>query len=324
MQDNRQGLSPDEEIVYAVVVTYEPDGRVADLLHSLTTQVEQIIVIDNGSSLDSLTLLKEVCSAEGAQLTELKENTGIAHAQNVGINRALKEGADYVLLFDQDSLPQPDMVSRLVSFYTEMNIKASAKRLPPIAAVGPCILDSKGKGSPLVYVKRRWAPGKAKSTELTRPAVPVAFLLASGCLISKEALQTVGLMNEGYFIDHVDMEWCLRAEKQGYQLLVSTGSRLPHSFGDSTVAIPLLKRKVHVHAPVRSYYVVRNTIALCRTSLMPWRWRVRYLLWLIPYSAVNIFLTGSSREQLHWVVRGVTDGITARTGKAEHSTFAFR
>lgn len=324
MQDNRQALPPNVGVVYAVVVTYEPDGRVADLLHSLSPQVAQIIVIDNGSSPDSLSLLKTACSTEGAQLTEFKDNTGIAHAQNVGITCAIKEGADYVLLFDQDSLPQPDMVFRLVSFYAEMKTRALAKGLPPIAAVGPCILDSKGKGSPLVYVKRRWSPGKAKAAELTRPFVPVAFLLASGCLISKDALQTVGLMNEGYFIDHVDMEWCLRAEKEGYQLLASTGCRLPHSFGDSTVTIPLVKRKVHVHAPVRSYYVVRNTIALCRTPLMPWRWRIRYLLWLIPYSAVNIFLTGSSREQLYWVVRGVSDGITARTGKAEHSTSASR
>lgn len=303
--------------VHAVVVTYQPDDKVTELLHALSPQVENILVIDNGSSQQPLRILRPACAEVGAILIALGENTGIAHAQNVGIERALKEGADYVLLFDQDSIPQPDMVLRLVSFFSEMNNKSSANQLNPVAAVGPCIIDNKGDGKPLVLVNRRWFPGKVKQAELDWPAIPAAFLIASGCLISRDALVKVGKMNEEFFIDHVDMEWCLRARKEGYQLFIDTDARLDHSFGDRVVTIPIIKRTVHVHAPVRSYYGVRNIIALCRTSLMPWRWRIRYLIWLIPYSLFNIFFTGQPRAQFRWVIRGLSDGLVGRTGRAE-------
>lgn len=324
MQKNRLDTLAYAARVHAVIVTYKPDDRVTELLHALSPQVENILVIDNGSSQQHLRVLRSSCAEVGAILIALGENTGIAHAQNVGIEHALKQDADYVLLFDQDSIPQPDMVLRLVSFFSEMNNKSSANRLNPVAAVGPCVTDSKGNGNPLVAVNRRWFPGKVKRTDLDSPAISAAYLLASGCLISRDALLKVGKMNEGFFIDHVDTEWCLRARKRGYQLFVDTDARLDHSLGDSTVTIPILKRKVNVHAPVRSYYVVRNTIALCRTSLMPVRWRLRHLFWLIPYSLVNIFFTDQPRERLYWVTRGVRDGITARTGKAEHPTSSCR
>ena len=66
----------------------------------------------------------------------LKENTGIARAINIGLQDALAEGADFVLLSDQDSLPANDMVENLCRAYAELTDQGVK-----VGAVGPTFTD---------------------------------------------------------------------------------------------------------------------------------------------------------------------------------------
>lgn len=102
-----------EAAVFAIVVTYNP--QVADLRRltsALATQVNKILVVDNGSAnIAELSALSR--GDERIQLLDLAQNMGIAFAQNVGIDFAKKAGAQYLIFFDQDSLVTQQFVQIL-------------------------------------------------------------------------------------------------------------------------------------------------------------------------------------------------------------------
>src|SRR5690606_11489778 len=230
--------------VTAVVVTYEPTTEVTvPLLEELAAQCGAVVVVDNGSAADRRESLQEACARLVAELVELPENRGIAAAQNVGIRRA--QGADYVLLMYQDSLPAPDMVARLVA-----GARGAVAAGRAVGAVGPVSADTRSSTEQMVYVSRTWGPRRATAQELDAERLETAFLLASGCLVPTPVLATVGLMNEAWFIDHVDLEWGLRVRRAGYTLFAVPDAHLAHSLGDRLTKLPGRAQEVHVHSPV--------------------------------------------------------------------------
>lgn len=316
-------------VVVAVVVTYNPSD-VRPLLAALTPQCAHTIVVDNGSR--ERAPIEAACSGAGAELCALGDNLGIAVAQNRGIERALELEATHILLMDHDSLPEPDMVERLLAaFETDSQL----------AAVGPLAVDDGEGGDQLAYVARAWKPGRATGEELETAehleagTLDVAFLIASGCLIRTDALAHIGLMREELFIDHVDLEWGLRARNYGWRLAVVPVARLRHRLGDATRTLPGRAQPVHIHGPVRSYYLVRNTVWLIRRSgLAPWKWRVRYVWWLAKYVGFNALLADRATAPSHesqpaspsspsspvrlrrqLLVRGLRDGLAGRMGR---------
>lgn len=297
----------------AVVVTYGPDARTGALIEALGRQCA-VVVVDNGSAPEALELIGDAVREAGAQLIELGANTGIAHAQNVGILRARELGARYVLLSDQDSLPSARMVATLVERLDAGAGDAAGAGGAPIGAAGPYIAENKPGGDELVYVDRRWGPRRASARELAEPTLDAAFLLASGCLIPMSVLEEVGPMNEAYFIDHVDLEWCLRARKRGYRMVVDTAARLEHCLGDETVRLPGRAQPVHVHGPIRCYYLARNTIFLLRSGLLPWRWQVGYVVWLAKFAAFHSLLADRRGERIAQLAAGLRDGLLGRGG----------
>lgn len=313
--------------VVAVIVTYGPDSRTAKLIGALAPQVGRIVVVDNGSDAGSLAVLAGAINDAGAELIELGANTGIAHAQNVGVVRARQLGARYVLLSDQDSLPAPNMVARLLNtlepgragYSSAGGKRAGAEGDSPghggrVGAAGPYIAEAKPGGDELVYVDRQWGPRRAMPEELAAAEVDAAFLLASGCLIPVSVLADVGPMNAEYFIDHVDLEWCLRARKKGYGVVVNTAARLDHSLGDDTVRLPGRAQPVHVHGPTRCYYLARNTVFLLRSGLLPRAWQVGYAVWLAKFTAFHSLLADRRLARIRELAAGLRDGLIGRGG----------
>ncbi|WP_182353713.1 rhamnosyltransferase [Flaviflexus huanghaiensis] len=283
--------------VHAVVVTYRP-GPVGPLIRALAAQCAHVTVVDNTPGGDEE--LAAVCTGAGAELVELGDNMGIAAAHNIGISAALENGADAVLLSDQDSIIPAGMVETLVSHLDR-----------GVGAVGPVPVEGTDE---LVYTDHRWGPKRAPLPAGAQE-IEVSFLLASGCLIERTVLEDVGLMNAALFIDHVDLEWGMRARRAGYRLIAIPTAVLEHSLGDSVVKVPGRDQVVHIHSPIRNYYLIRNTLALIKTDLLPRQWRVRYVYWITRFSIFNVLINADRRERARYVVRGFIDGVTGRMGR---------
>ncbi|WP_182111763.1 glycosyltransferase family 2 protein [Actinotalea sp. JY-7876] len=302
--------------VVAVVVTFRPEvGLTSALLAALAPQVDRLVVVDDGSPAATVSALRAAADACGATLLATGSNNGIAAAQNAGVAWAREHGARAVLLSDQDSLPAPDMVARLLGGLADARERAAAGRGKPVAAVGPVTMDERNTGAALLFSDHRWGPRRATVPDADGALVEATFLIASGCLVPIEVLDHVGPMNEGWFIDHIDLEWGLRARAAGYGLYGVVGAALAHSLGDRTQRIPGRERDVHIHSPARNYYMARNTVLLIRSGLLSAWWRWGYAAWITKYAVFYVLAVPPRARRARLLARGLWHGVRGRGGR---------
>jgi len=109
-------LKQKKHSVAAIIVTYYPDDRLSDLLFSIGKQVDDIWVIDNGSTGPAKNIIEGLLKRSNTSFNLIlnKENLGLAAAQNQGIKEVINLGINWILLLDQDSIPGYDMIEKLM------------------------------------------------------------------------------------------------------------------------------------------------------------------------------------------------------------------
>jgi rhamnosyltransferase len=296
--------------VVSITVAYQPDPDLLEQqLRALASQVSVIVVVDNGS--DNVSDWHSRIAAEtGARVLRLGGNVGIAAAQNAGIRFAQEAGASHVLLMDHDSIPEPGMVDALLAAESRFLSKGVS-----VAVLGPVRIDRR-TGSLSGFVRRQGAKvGWVTCAAAMDGLVEADFLIASGSLIPVAALDVVGLMNEGYFIDHVDTEWCLRARDKGLAIVGVCAARLSHRLGDSVVRVWVGHwREVPLNSPVRNYYMFRNTVLMMRFAPMPWVWRRTHVFRLLQYVVFSSIAVAPRWKRIGLMAKGVWHGLNGRTG----------
>ncbi|WP_186391358.1 MULTISPECIES: glycosyltransferase family 2 protein [unclassified Pannonibacter] len=287
-----------------VIITYNPNIKILHkLIASIKSQVDFLLIIDNGSDED----LKDISNENNITFIPLSENFGIAHAQNVGIKRARDYCANYVLLLDQDSIPAPDMVERLMRAAEKLEAEGQK-----VAAVGPSYSDVRqGEIPSFVYLKGLSLHRRACSDP--EATVPVDFLIASGSLLPMPSLDLIGGMAEELFIDYVDIEWGLRAAKLGFSSFGVCNAHMEHALGDDW--IPYKGRKIPLHSPLRHYYHMRNAIWLARQSWISRAWTT-VLIWRVirQFAFFSLFAPQGYRHAQMMAI-GLWHGIGGRMGR---------
>jgi rhamnosyltransferase len=287
--------------ISAIIVTFNPCTAIlSNLLFAISPQVAKVVVVDNGSSESVIKLTQEVLPNNGI-LIKKGFNSGIATAFNLGILEAEKNSSTHVILFDQDSLPDTNMVQELIQ------VIISNDR---VAAVGPKYSDVKGShASP--FVKLEGFSLKRINCN-SNNTVKVDHLISSGCLISMDSLKEVGVMEDKLFVDYVDTEWCLRAIHKGYSLFGVGSAHMQHDLGDEFVY--LFGRTLPVHSPLRHYYLIRNGIWLLRQPWVSNKWRIidtrRLFLIYIVYS----LFVGKKFQNWKMMSLGIWHGLSGRMG----------
>jgi rhamnosyltransferase len=290
--------------VVAVIVTYQPDAAVVQEIRSLVSQVSSVLVIDNGSTDDRLQVVKKLGSIE---LIALGQNRGVGAAHNIGIARARALQATHVLLMDQDSLPEPDMLSAMLRAEADLN-----RRGDKVGALGPVFHDPRlGKSWPFYRLSRLGMTGLECNGE---DAVPCDFLISSGTLIPMSVLDTVGSMNEGYFLEHIDTEWSLRARFHGYQLFGVCKARMKHMLGDDTARVPFTGRYVQIYKPYRHYYLFRNSILLWRERYAALPWKLNELRRLLARVVYFSLFVPPRLQRARFMALGIWHGLRRRAG----------
>lgn len=219
--------------IAAVVILYNPDYSVVQNLISYSHQVYKIYAIDNSESNKNENVIREIKSTSNIEYISNNNNLGIAAALNVGANKAINEGYEYLLTMDQDSKATEFMVERLAILFD---------KYPDAAIITPYHL-SEGFNLP---------SGKVTEEELL-------FTMTSGNLLSIDKFKKVGEFLEKLFIDYVDHEFCLRLKSEGFKVIRVNNVFLHHKLGK-------LKKKQLFgveffpshHSPVRYYYRTRN------------------------------------------------------------------
>lgn len=296
---------PSDAGVVAVVVSYEPNlAHLSRMLTALASQTDHVVIVDNGSRQDVGGFLSAMNDLR-LHFLPLGKNLGIAAAHNAGISWAKERGSMYVLLMDQDSVPDPGMVRGLLSAH-EMLESAGNK----VAAVGPRFRDS-DSGRLADHVKF----GKFRVERVLCPQsqrfVEVDFLISSGSLIRIETLNAVGGMDETLFIDQVDTEWVLRARAKGYRTWGHCDAVMTHSLGETRRRVWLGRwREVPIHKPFRYYYIFRNSLLLQRRDSPCREWRRVDSIRLLQLALFILLFHPHRLKALRMMWRGLWSGLS--------------
>ncbi|MGL5353356.1 MAG: glycosyltransferase family 2 protein, partial [Clostridium sp.] len=282
--------------VHAVIVTYNPDvDVVASNVRMLLCDksISKVHIADNtpdGANFEDY-------KSDNVEVNFFYKNIGIASAQNFGIKAAIDSGADYIVLFDQDSALSSDLVSGLVNAM-EMAKKNNLR----LACIGPRPLD--------VFTGEKYKPRLQGELNDLNGITICRQIIASGKLIDVYALKIVGLMEDDLFIDVVDHEWCWRAYKKGFTVAIAEDVIMPHTLGDSRGS--LFGFKYRIGAPIRLYYQFRNILILLRRDYVPLYWKIRSIFSISVRFLFFGFFQQDSNERRKYMLKGFRDGIAKR------------
>lgn len=275
-------------------------SRVSTFGFELTT-----VVVDNGSTDDSLELLSKITNFT-FRLISLKENTGFVGGNNIGIKAALEDGADYVLLLNNDTLVDRGLIKELVKFaqkdrdggvfvpkiYFAPGFEFHKDRYPKslqgrvIWYAGGLIDWNNVYGSNFgVDDVDRGQFDEVKETDF-----------ATGCALftGRKVLEKIGYLNDKYFAYLEDVEFCLRAKKAGFKVIYVPTAYLWHKVAQSS----------GIGSGLNDYFLTRNRLDF-GLKYAPLRTKIA----LIRESA-KLLLTGRK-----WQKTGVRDFYLRKWGK---------
>jgi rhamnosyltransferase len=287
--------------VCGVVVTYHPDAEFSSRLERLSRQVGRVIVVDNGSTGSELRMLSELSTDPSVELVINGENRGVAQALNEGIRRAASRGYAYALLLDQDTQVDEGMVAALLAVYASFPDRA-----------GLAVIGSHYVGASAIEIK---SPDgrKAEAAQCDE----VEAVITSGSLLPLAAYKVIGPFREEFFIDYVDIDYCVRARAKGYRVVKTKKALMSHVIGSPTRHEWLgLKKSTTNHSADRRYYIARNNTVMLRESgnYFAGGWAVKSLFRCLRQCRRILLHEGSKAEKIIAVAHGWWDGILGRMG----------
>ncbi len=217
-----------------VIPNLNGKGWLEDSIASIFAQTEQdfeLIVVDNGSTDESLAIAQSFADRANYTLIENAENTGFSHAVNQGI--AVAKG-EFVVLFNNDAFAEPDWLAQLIQ---------TAQKNPKIFAVQSLMIrhyerelaDDAGDYVNLLAFACKEGDGRYASRYTKEKRIFSACGGAS--LYRKSILDEIGVFDETFFayFEDVDLSW--RANNAGYRCVLCPAAKCYHICGATTGAV---------------------------------------------------------------------------------------
>ncbi|WP_353123689.1 glycosyltransferase [Dysgonomonas capnocytophagoides] len=290
-----------------VLVAYNPEkDRLNKVLEALCSQVAEVCVVDN-SAIDNSSLFSLYSNIN---YIALKENKGIAAAQNIGIKYFENKNWSFVLFIDQDSVITPDLVVKLRNAYDCLNNKGYN-----VGVVGTRAYNSE-TDTPYPPKSKEFKVLTTADTGYNANITEVYSVISSVSVIPTKLFSTIGYMDESLFIDGVDHEWCWRAyHEEALRSFIVEDAIISHQFGigDKNVG----DKRVSISSPIRTYFQFRNYLWLCRRSYTPKFWKKKHFMKYIYKSIYFPLFVAPRLSYFTNILRGISDGLL-KSNKAKY------
>jgi GT2 family glycosyltransferase len=216
-----------QSLVYVVILnTNRRDDTLVCLASLFQSSYEnvKIIILDNNSTDGSVEAIRSAFSK--VQIINLTENLGYAGNNNVGIEEAVKQGADWVLVLNEDTVLDPDCLAEMIK---------AGENDSRIGIVGPMVyhhnepdvIQSAGG-----ILGKYWQSQHLGKNELDKGQfrLPHRVDWISGCaiLVRRAVIEQVGMLDANFFIYWEETEWCIRALRNGWQIVHVPQAKIWH------------------------------------------------------------------------------------------------
>ncbi|HSX04495.1 MAG TPA: glycosyltransferase family 2 protein [Rhabdochlamydiaceae bacterium] len=230
----------------------------------------EIVVVDNGSTDDSVALIKQ--SYPTLCMIENGENLGFAEGNNRGIEAALAKNADYILLLNNDTVVHPDILQAFAAAATEHpNAGAFGAKIyfydePTLIWHAGGDIDKHGR---CVHI----GCGECDLEKKRETIAKIGYACGCAILIKSEVVRRVGMLCPKFFLIWEEIDFCWRVRNAGYDCLFVPKAKLWHKISTSFEG--------GNHGPIWQYFYWRNRLLFLEKHLSPKK-RFKFYLMVFP------------------------------------------
>lgn len=294
------------KLVYSIVLNWNQPDLTKDTLLSLTKQKvsgykHKILLVENGSVKTT-----KLSGLAGIEVLLLDQNYGFAKGNNMGIRKALDEGADYVFVVNNDVDLDSSALNQLFNFMESNNSAGAASPLIYFAKgyefhknrykenqKGKVVWAAGGKIDWLnIYGSNRRVDEVDEGSD-TKP-IKIDFASGAAVLYSSKALNDVGFFDENYFMYLEDMDLSVRMSKKQYFSYLVPGSVVWHKVSQSSA----------IGGSLNDYYISRNRL------IFGFKFASNRAKFALLREAFRLLFTGRD-----WQKRGVFDFFVRKYGR---------
>ncbi|MFA6423035.1 MAG: glycosyltransferase [Patescibacteria group bacterium] len=253
-------------MISVIIVGYNSEKYLNDCLASIYTSTIKkfrVIFVDNNSNDDSVKFIQE--NFKEVIIIKSKENNGFAKGNNIGIQKAIELGSEYVFLINPDTIIDPNCIEILLN------------KSDPNTVLQPLILLHENgektnlintSGGVLHYLGFSYCSDYRKNkNDVTEKDIAIAS--GAAVLVPTNILNKIGLFDELFFMYHEDVDLFWRARMYGYNIRLIPDALIWHKYSFS-------------RNKDKMFYTERNRLLFLFKNFS-----LRYLLLILPIFVFN-------------------------------------
>jgi len=258
--------------VAIILLNYKTPKLVIDCLHSMEQQIIpgiNVIIVDNASNDDSIEIIQHAIDTNNwkkwARILSSSINGGFAAGNNFGIQTV---NADAYILLNSDTIVLPGAINELIE---------AMKNNPDAGLIGPGMQNLHGEKDNSAFrfihpfseflriantgiisrIFYRYTIHYPPNKEPNEPD----WIGFACVLIPRHVIESVGLLDDGFFMYFEDVDYCQRVHKAGWKILYWPRAQIIHLLGGSgnfTADGTLQKRAPRFYYESRSRYFAKH------------------------------------------------------------------
>lgn len=292
--------------VYTIILNYNNYSDTIETIESVLSLefgANSVLLIENSS--DETIIRKIRNQFPDLTIIENKKNLGYAGGNNVGIQKAVASGADYIFILNNDVRLEKDVLKKCVS---------AMEKSPGCGACQPLIVTSGN-------TEKVWSAGTQlffgyprlfrKGTKLQKNGIITSPFGLVGCaiLFRRTAIQQTGFFDESLFLLHEETDWCIRAKKKNFSLCIVSNAIVYHKISTT----------IGMFSKIYLYYIGRNWLLVGKKNFSFFYYLyilITEFLIRFPYYLYHVIKKGQIR-MIKFYLKGIFDGILGISGEAK-------
>ncbi len=258
----------------------------------------EIFVVDNGSRENPAQVFLE--KYPEVKFIRSEQNLGFAGGNNLALKQAK---GDFLFFVNNDAELTEGCIERLLALFGQVPDLGIASPLicyfpshePSTVHRPPSTVLIQYAGmtrvNPLTGRNRTIGNKEPDKGQFAEPQ-PTAYAHGAAMMVSRQALEQVGPMDEGFFLYYEELDWCERIRQAGFSVWVEPRARVYHKESLTVEKLGALK----------TYYLNRNRVWFMRRNYGGWRLAVFF---------VFLFLVTIPKNVLLYLLRGETENLKA-------------